>query len=384
MVMLCARRTRYALCAGWVLALMTRGVTLELFVSATSLGWSRKAVRWDTSAESADVIVRRLEELVGGRWISVHLDFTDAVVEWSADKEGSWVTIDSPGQGKVVRWSDLPGTLHAALSNTVAEAALDAELAPYSLPGESFDEAVGIFILQSPGHRMWQVQTLSIRSAWEMASLPPSRIHVLVHGLQDWRPHEWRKALGGAWDLFGGLHWCGGYNRYPVLNPRLMKHRMTDNYWNKVFVMVKLLTVRRYKYVVSLDDDVMLQPSTLAALVSSGPRADSVGCGVVVPLTQNGIPSAELWAEAWLDASAKQRCELAGYGGCSLAFRAALEAFATTSAAGRAPARRRVLQQRDLSKFLLLGIRTLGTRRSAKPWPSVSNTCTLSAATKLA
>lgn len=65
-----------------------------------------------------------------------------------------------------------------------------------------------------------------------------------------------------------------------------------DNYWNKVFTMTRIARLRGYRFLVSLDDDVMLAPSTLAALAASGPALERGGCGVVAPLTQNGVPCA--------------------------------------------------------------------------------------------
>merc|ERR1712050_568883 len=105
----------------------------------------------------------------------------------------------------------------------------------------------------------------------------------------------WREVLGVASPILGGFHFCHGYNRYPTYNRKLMKKKARDNYYNKIFVMLTIAVRNGYEYVVSLDDDVMLPPSTLAALLGSGPWADDAGCGAVLPLTQNGIPSVEMF-----------------------------------------------------------------------------------------
>ena len=51
---------------------------------------------------------------------------------------------------------------------------------------------------------------------------------------------------------------------------------------------------------IQVDDDVFLPPFALMSLLRSGPAADERGCGVLLPLTQNGIPSTELFARRWL------------------------------------------------------------------------------------
>lgn len=304
-----------------------RAVVVEFRVSDAALGWSRRTWRWDTGAATALDHCRSLEASVGGAGVTLHLDLSAAYV---VPQPEGYITMDSDGDGEVVSWGDLPGKLHAALANALPEDALGVELAAFApahatpprvarapppLVAEGFDaharevDPVGIFLLQSPGHHMWKVQAASLRRAWSAGWLGFASLHVMVHHLWDWRPEAWRDALREASTLLRGLHWCGGYNRYPEYNPRLMqmRGRMMDNYWNKVFTMTRIARLRGYRFLVSLDDDVMLAPSTLAALAASGPALERGGCGVVAPLTQNGIPSVELWADAWLGPEAKRR-----------------------------------------------------------------------------
>ena len=46
-----------------------------------------------------------------------------------------------------------------------------------------------------------------------------------------------------------------------------------------------------------------LPPGSLMSLLRSGWMADARGCGVLLPLTQNGIPATETFAEYWLSDS---------------------------------------------------------------------------------
>lgn len=66
-----------------------------------------------------------------------------------------------------------------------------------------------------------------------------------------------------------------------------------------------------------VDDDIFLPPFSLLSLLRMGPLGDEQGCGVVLPLTQNGIPSTEIFARHWLSAAVAHmswcRYSLAGY-----------------------------------------------------------------------
>merc|ERR1712113_315837 len=75
----------------------------------------------------------------------------------------------------------------------------------------------------------------------------------------------------------------------------------------KVFVMIAVAQQLGYGHVLSIDDDVMLSPATLFAMLDSPAKTDEKGCGAVVPLTQNGIPTTELWAQTWLDEYNRRR-----------------------------------------------------------------------------
>merc|ERR1719265_1394984 len=124
-------------------------------------------------------------------------------------------------------------------------------------------------------------------------------LHVLVHNVEDWIPQEWREHLGEAVSVLGGLHWClGQYPRFKSNTDRSLS--AWENYFNKVATMAYIAQRLQQKYIVSLDDDIFIAPSSLAFLVESGPKADEEGCGVVAPLLQNGVPTAELFAETFL------------------------------------------------------------------------------------
>eukprot|EP00929_Paragymnodinium_shiwhaense_P095418 TRINITY_DN56522_c0_g1_i2.p1 TRINITY_DN56522_c0_g1~~TRINITY_DN56522_c0_g1_i2.p1 ORF type:complete len:108 (+),score=18.32 TRINITY_DN56522_c0_g1_i2:3-326(+) len=64
--------------------------------------------------------------------------------------------------------------------------------------------------------------------------------------------------------------------------------------------MLALAERQGYRYIASLDDDIMMPASSLASFLRVGPDADNAGCGVVGPLLQNGFPTTELFAETFL------------------------------------------------------------------------------------
>jgi len=159
---------------------------------------------------------------------------------------------------------------------------------------------VGVFLLMFPGRNGWRVLAKSLREAWEREVLPAAQLHLLVHHPDDWQPDTWRDALGEALPLLRGLHWCGGRNRFARYNNALVDKKPWDNYYHKSFSMLALAEYHSYEYMVSLDDDVLLPPSALAYLIQSGQQGDSLNCGIVSPLLQNGVPSVELFTEEFL------------------------------------------------------------------------------------
>ncbi|CAK9016787.1 Uncharacterized protein SCF082_LOCUS13338 [Durusdinium trenchii] len=205
---------------------------------------------------------------------------------------------EAVGPALLVPWDQLAGELHMLLANFRPDRALEVELAPYRPSSKA--QVVGVFLLQSPNTIVWQFLPKTIEDVWH--HFQDFRLHVLLHQLSDWDPHLWRKHLGVAFPVFGGLHWCGSVNRYPGFNRQLAESRKSDNYFNKIFMMLAIAEHQGFEWIVSVDDDVFLPPFSFMSLVRSGPMADKRGCGVVLPLTQNGIPSTETFARHWLSA----------------------------------------------------------------------------------
>ncbi|CAJ1458111.1 unnamed protein product [Effrenium voratum] len=263
-------------------------------------------LRWDALAESGEHFAQGLRERLGGRGLRLHLDFglSSWVPMFSGEK---YLALGAAGgPSSFVEWRHLVGHLYALVASYRPDRALQLELAPFAANGAG---QVGLFLLQSPSPQMWRFLPQSIQEAW--LRFPKFRAHVLLHDVSGWDVPLWRRHLGKAFGALGGFHWCGTVNRNPELNPRLAERRQNDNYFNKVFTMLDVAKHQGYRWVVKLDDDIFLPPFSLMSLVRSGPLGDYLGCGAVLPLTQNGIPSAEIFARAWLqeeDREALFRC----------------------------------------------------------------------------
>ncbi|CAJ1339529.1 unnamed protein product [Effrenium voratum] len=263
-------------------------------------------LRWDALAESGEHFAQGLRERLGGRGLRLHLDFglSSWVPMFSGEK---YLALGAAGgPSSFVEWRHLVGHLYALVASYRPDRALQLELAPFAANGAG---QVGLVLLQSPSPQMWRFLPQSIQEAW--LRFPKFRAHVLLHDVSGWDVPLWRKHLGKAFGALGGFHWCGTANRNPELNPRLAERRQNDNYFNKVFTMLDVAKHQGYRWVVKLDDDIFLPPFSLMSLVRSGPLGDYLGCGAVLPLTQNGIPSAEIFARAWLqeeDREALFRC----------------------------------------------------------------------------
>eukprot|EP00913_Durusdinium_trenchii_P017863 g16787.t1 len=126
---------------------------------------------------------------------------------------------EAVGPALLVPWDQLAGELHMLLANFRPDRALEVELAPY-------------------------------------------------------RPSSKAQHLGVAFPVFGGLHWCGSVNRYPGFNRQLAESRKSDNYFNKIFMMLAIAEHQGFEWIVSVDDDVFLPPFSFMSLVRSGPMAD--------------------------------------------------------------------------------------------------------------
>eukprot|EP00445_Apocalathium_hangoei_P031555 CAMPEP_0203920040 /NCGR_PEP_ID=MMETSP0359-20131031/60378_1 /ASSEMBLY_ACC=CAM_ASM_000338 /TAXON_ID=268821 /ORGANISM="Scrippsiella Hangoei, Strain SHTV-5" /LENGTH=492 /DNA_ID=CAMNT_0050847447 /DNA_START=1 /DNA_END=1476 /DNA_ORIENTATION=+ len=285
------------------------GLHVQVPVSLPGLGY-KNWLHWVTERETAEEVAEQTSRTSAAYFATHGHDPAAAIgvtLHVSLDGEtpalhgvGRLQLQEAEGPGLWVPWEDLPVRLHMLLAMLAPETAIMTEEAPFKHQNHS-KTSVGMFVLLSPGRLSWRMLCWSLRVATLREMLVPSSMHVLVHSLEDWRPRQWLDQLGVAAPVLRGFHWCKGPNRYPQFNPELFEKKPRDNYYNKVFMMLGLARRHNYRYIVSIDDDVLMPPWTLARLVASGPEADDVGCGVVSPLLQNGVPSTELWAEAWLE-----------------------------------------------------------------------------------
>lgn len=254
---------------------------------------------WNVSKETAETTAKRLQAGFPGKGITFHVHWQ---MEAGFGHHDSIYLMSSTTNIRWVAWPLLAGTLHSIAAHFLpAEELFRLELEKPKLGPRP---NTGMFLLQSPGRNMWKVLVWSLRMAWKHGALRKLRLHALVHHMPDWSPDNWRKVLGPAAHVFGGLHWCYGPNRWATDDDTMSAtSRPRDNYFHKVFTMLNLAKRQGYEHIISFDDDVMLPPSSMAYLVDAGPLAYySQGCGVVAPLLQNGVPSVELWAEAFLSA----------------------------------------------------------------------------------
>lgn len=275
-------------------------------------------LKWDTDEDSAEVMAKRMEDQARKIWEGNDFDFVDCHGLHVRIRNEGWADyrllapdhlVAVPfyeSEGAWSSWEELPAMLHSVIAMLRADWAIDIEEAPYRHSSVG-DTDVGMFLLQSPGRPFWHMLSWSLRVAALHNGLVLMRMHVLVHDFLDWQPSAWQEALGEAQALLRGFHWCKGHNRLPDYNLKLFETKPTDNYYNKVFLMLGLAQRHGYTYLLSVDDDILLPPSTLAHLLAGGPRADEQGCGVLAPLLQNGVPSVEIWADTWLSEGERQR-----------------------------------------------------------------------------
>ena len=103
-------------------------------------------------------------------------------------------------------------------------------------------------------------------------------------------------------ETWGGIHVCNNSNPYsaePVHG---------GNYMHKIFKAVELARASGLTYFASLDDDVLVSPRALKALVMSAPLAlQDMRCATLSPTLSTGIPSVELFVEAFLTAEERAK-----------------------------------------------------------------------------
>eukprot|EP00927_Polykrikos_kofoidii_P043504 TRINITY_DN37570_c0_g1_i1.p1 TRINITY_DN37570_c0_g1~~TRINITY_DN37570_c0_g1_i1.p1 ORF type:complete len:497 (+),score=56.93 TRINITY_DN37570_c0_g1_i1:54-1544(+) len=280
--------------------MQTRAMEVEVTVSY-SLQSGASTLTWTVTRFTAEEFAFALRTARGGDGLFVHTPAGEVAI---VDSGGGVLKLLPSQEKRFLPWKHFAGFLHAVAASVISPFDLFHLELEKTWRQRSVGHAatVGVFLLRSLGREMWRMLAKSLMLAWSVGSLASARLHVLVHQMETWDPEAWRKALGpGAPHLFGGLHWCGGPNRFHSDATRL-----DNNYLHKVFTMLTLAVHLNYTYLTSLDDDVLLPASALAYLVNSGPEADSRGCGLVVPLLQNGVPSAETWAETFLDVESRE------------------------------------------------------------------------------
>ena len=190
------------------------------------------------------------------------------------------------------------------------------------------EKVLGVFLLQSrtrPYIRNYSSLQRSLRlfSLRYPEAVPRLKLFVLTSpsdGRMDGRDEEeeakWRTALGKEGEeLLGGVFKVG--TMFPFISPH------HGNYLRKIFTAVALADRTSISFMLSLDDDVILSPETFLHLISATselsspfitPSGDEGGergggdCALITPTLSTGVPSVELWAEAFL--SPEERTKL--------------------------------------------------------------------------
>lgn len=161
--------------------------------------------------------------------------------------------------------------------------------------------ATGMFLLRSSKNRRPYVDetpvlALALRAAHrsDSALANSMRLHVMVHEAPvEELLAKWREWVG---ELIGGVHLC----RLGAVPPR--PHNL--NYLRKIFSALAIARRRSYATIISLDDDILMTPAAILALLEHAPQAvagPSSRCALVSPTVSNGIPTAELFAADFLD-----------------------------------------------------------------------------------
>ena len=212
-------------------------------------------------------------------------------------------------------------------------------------PRRLVQPTVGLFLLHSRKRKYVAKHGALARCLCLLAKEHPRsaerlRLHVLTHGaLRDTamdgatmqvltkENRAWRHALGCELDdidargsdndaswLLGGVH---------EIMPRMIpNHASHGNYMRKIYAAVSISLTQSYSHLISLDDDVLLPPATLAFMIdetaepqgamasaavsSSSQEGDSSGdstegsCAVLTPTLSTGIPTVELWCQHFL------------------------------------------------------------------------------------
>ena len=234
----------------------------------------------------------------------------------------------------------------AALSPSISVAKLAFELDEAAAASRAFAPAniplpaprTGIFIIwgdANPG-----LQTLFANAIKGAAAgtgrdaMLSARLHVLMHKkmkIFGTDAGSWHEALGAdRAQLLGGVHLCRDYNPLrsgqdrivlvdpvhisqsssslrPAPAPSPPTHEWLENegnnYMHKAFAMSTISRMVGYQYILSMDDDIMVPPRSLDAMLRHAHYAVECStnecekrpgsCGVVLPALSNGIPTTE-------------------------------------------------------------------------------------------
>ncbi len=130
------------------------------------------------------------------------------------------------------------------------------------------------------------------------------RLHVLVQEPADAHDAFWRAGLAEASELLGGVHMRRAA-------PWPLDHA-GGNYMRKMYTALNIAQRLGYSHMLSLDDDVLLPPAALAAMVMFAAQSKSKdelrsdgtfgkqGCAALTPTLSTGVPTTEMWTRRFL------------------------------------------------------------------------------------
>ena len=108
--------------------------------------------------------------------------------------------------------------------------------------------------------------------------------------------------MGGAEDMLEGV--------FKVAMSGIYRHPSQGNYQRKIFAATVIAERMGYARFMSIDDDIVVSPEGLLQLLRSSDMLEEGRCGMITPTLSTGVPTAELFAEAFM--SEEDREELYG------------------------------------------------------------------------
>ncbi|KAJ1460251.1 hypothetical protein M885DRAFT_510065 [Pelagophyceae sp. CCMP2097] len=277
-----------------------------------ALAWARRAAAALRTLRHA---LRKLGETPARRRIVARLKHTTA--DWQ-----TWLLND--------RFDDAhdPVTIADGAETPAAEDEAEAEAPPRPAAATT-----GLFVLRG-ATRAYVTDAaagpalgLVVRATW--VEFPELRstfaLHVLVTypalGSVAAETASWKRALGEATPALRGVE--------EVLAAPFPVRALQGNYLRKIYAMWRTASRDGYSHVASIDEDVLLSPAALHALLVRLPRRDMRGvegdfddvgeapdvdgdsCGIVTPTLSTGVPTIELFAADYLtvdEATALNAC----------------------------------------------------------------------------